>query len=245
MRALLLLSLLLCGHASAQFTIGDPFYVAAFLHAEEDAPAEGFTLVTSGYKASANNTDVTTDAVDTTGAGIITVSAVWFSSGGTGTLTDSKGNNWTNVVHSEAGSPNTCIIFRSQNSPTVGSGHTFTLSGGASLIYPAIAFAAFTGTAVSVDATNGFGANVSSIQPGSVTPSQDDCLIVTSIGFYNNNGMSINSGFSTPIESARVASAVGNALSYLIQGTAGAVNPTWSWAGGDNQASTAIAVFRE
>lgn len=211
------------------------------------APAAGsadFTFVVSGFKASANTTDVTTDAADTTGAGLIVVSANWYTPGGVGVLTDSKGNNWTNIVHVEGASPVSGVLFRSQNSPTVGSGHTFTLSGGASVIYPSVAFFAFSGTAVSVDATNGLGGFSSTAQPGSVTPSEDSCLIVSGIGFYNNNGMSINSGFSTPIEAARVAEAIGTAGSYLIQTSAGAVNPTWSWAGGDNQFATTSAVFR-
>jgi hypothetical protein len=83
-------------------------------------------------------------------------------------------------------------------------------------------------------------------QPGSVTPSEGGELIITGIaGELNTHGaFSINSGFTISHQKDfENPHNTPGAMAYLIQGAAAAVNPTWSWTGSKNGAST-IATFK-
>src|SRR5204863_2222713 len=67
-------------------------------------------------------------------------------------------------------------------------------------------------------------------QPGSVTPSQDNEVLVTGYGGDTNaTTATIDSGFTVSDTFAYVGgSNMGGSAAYLIETTAGAKNPTWS-----------------
>src|SRR6185312_15490871 len=100
--------------------------------------------------------------------------------------------------------------------------------------------------AVSFDVQNGLAQapGASTIQTGSVTPDQDDSLLVTAAvcGQATGDPVSINSGFSTSdlLNHVHLFN-MGLGMAYLAQGTAAAVNPTW---GGTDLQAAAIAVFK-
>jgi hypothetical protein len=127
---------------------------------------------------------------------------------------------------------------------TVGTGHTFTVSG--TSLFQSLIASAFSGvaTASPFDVENGAGsAGATSIATGSVTPSQANSLIVTTVGSLWSSH-SIDSGFT---EIADVAYSAGNhfsiAAAYLVQSAASAVNPTWSGPTSEDSAAR-IAVFK-
>jgi hypothetical protein len=87
---------------------------------------------------------VTTSPVDSTGANFIIICAPWYS-GSTLTISDSYFNTWTKLNQYGSGDPENAFYISAN--PTVGTGHTFTASGGA--IYSPIAVIGFSGGASS------------------------------------------------------------------------------------------------
>lgn len=215
------------------------------------APPAGFSLVASAASAGMLLGPVTTSAIDTTGANLLVVAVSQYNGATIGTLTDSKGNTWIGLT-AVTGSAETYARLYYCPSPTVGSSHTFTFDNGGSLggLYGVVAIQAWSGANASpFDTQNGAtagGGGLSAIQPGSVTPSQNNSLIVTSFSASHMTGYSID-GSCTITANVDYFSGVneGLAMAYLVLGTAAATNPTWSAAvGGPNDMSAVIAVFK-
>lgn len=129
---------------------------------------------------------------------------------------------------------------------SVGAGHTFS---GDVNVY-GIVVEAFSGTLTSgnpLDQQNGTRGNVvSSVQPGNVTPGQDNEVVITycGAGAITTSSFSIDSGYAITDQmlfNPGVQYAM--ALAYLIQTTAGTTNPTWSFAAG-NTVGASIATFK-
>lgn len=194
----------------------------------------------AGVNAGGDTTTVTSGAIDTTGANLIVVHVVSYSAG-SATLSDSKGNTWTKLTDRLAGGGIRGTLFYVFN-PTVGSGHTFT--GGNS--YPVVSVAAFSGAdAAPFDVENGATGSGATLQPGSVTPSTANNIVVCGVSDGSTTGTpAIDSGFTEPNAEADGAAFSGT-IGYLIQTAATAQNPTWSGltAGGYGVAAT-IAVFK-
>ena len=196
-------------------------------------------LVDSVSAASANQNDVTTAAIDTTGASLLVVSISSNLGATAPTLSDNKGNSWTTLTaYSFGASVRVAIAYSSGG--TVGSGHTFSLSGGSS--FPALSVASYSGTDTSDPYDKVIGDN--DLTPGSTTPTNDNALCVTGICPQQNGigSPALNSG--TVIESVLADSSFSNAIGHLIQGSKAAYNPTWSWTGVADGATT-TAVFNE
>lgn len=186
-------------------------------------------------------TTVTSDAIDTSGATFIAIAIAHYSSPH-GTLSDSKGNSWN--ARTTYGSGSYFITEHWCRPTTVGSGHTFTVAS-AGGTYPAIAIMAFSGgDATPYDTENGVASgSFTTLQPGSITPSQNNCLVVSAISWSAATTCSINGGFSTPQFVKNVSGGQWVGQSYLIQTTAAAANPTWTL-DGLNAGSAAIASFK-
>jgi hypothetical protein len=191
-----------------------------------------WTFVDSTVAASANGDGFTTSAINSAGSTFTAIVLASYSAHPT--PTDSKGNTYSmalNLSSGDGGVPGSSrqISIFYCAAPTVGSGHTATLAGSGT--YAVMAFYAFSGGAGgSLDQTN---SNVdtnatTTLQPGSITPSTANQLIITGIEFRSGSNAAINSGFATPQKAAQTANNVGGAGSYLIQGAAAAVNPTWT-----------------
>jgi hypothetical protein len=190
---------------------------------------------------------ITTASVDTTGATLLVLVASDYGQAGAVTPTDSKGNTWTGLTQQGTGANARVRIWYSR-SPIVGSGHTFTFPGSSN-------FCTFTMSAWSgVDTTSPFdqqngtsAAGVSSVQPGSVTPGSNNELIVAALAWNTGEspGVSIGSSFTiTDQNDFSSGSNQGGAQAYLLQGTATAVNPTWSLPNSTPAAAAAIATFK-
>lgn len=198
------------------------------------------------HSSAGGTTGGTTGAIDTTGADLIVLTVSWYTAGSAITVSDSKSNTWTPRTTRTSDFINTAIMYFRGGS--VGSGHTFTVSS-VGTSFSAIVVAAFSGSAsVPYDVENGAGNGGSpgtSLQTGNVTPSEDNELVITGMGLNASMASTaINGAFVIP-EAMAYNSGVnfGAALAYLIQTTATAANPTWSW-GSVDDCSTAIATFK-
>jgi hypothetical protein len=202
----------------------------------------GISFVSSTSATSANSTSVTTGGITTTGANLIVVAVGYLNSAGAGTLSDSNSNTWI-ALTPHTSSVNATKLYYSIN-PVVGVAHTFTVSGATN--FPGIAVAAFSGAALlAFDQQNGAnnGTGSLTLQTGSVSPSQNNELLITGISFNASNTASIDSGFGTPQQTNFASgSGFGIALSYIIQGTSSTKNPTWTVGLSTNMA-TGIATF--
>lgn len=168
----------------------------------------------------------TTSAIDTTGANLIVLSVIWYHPGGTPTVSDSKGNTYTALTSITAVSGSSRLNLYYCYAPTVGTGHTFTIAG--SGIYAGVGAAAFSGAASSpLDAQTGATAAATTVQPGSITPSVADALLISAAGFDSSGTISVNGGFTEVSELAFSGGVnFGVQLAYLIQTSAAAANPT-------------------
>lgn len=184
---------------------------------------------------------VTTDALDTSGCDLLVVSVSTYDlSAGRAPLTDSKGNTWTALTLRDQPSMTGVRLYYCQN-PTVGSWHTFTaeLAGQS---YPTVCVSGWSGSKTSpFDVENGS----NTAQPGSITPAEDNELLIAALGFYPEGTISIDSSFTISDQINYVInSAMGACLAYQVQTTATARNPQFSHSTGFTQKATAIAAFK-
>lgn len=173
------------------------------------------------------STTFTTPGINTTGACVIVIGVGANFSGTAGTLSDSKGNTWVPLTAHDRSTANSNQLYYCLN-PTVGAGHTFTITSGQ---MGSITVQAFSETTSSVFFERESGATgvatVGTCQPGSLTPTNSNSLWIlcntAQSGICGNT--SVNSGFTTN----DIASGTGvneQISTYLIQGAAAALNPT-------------------
>lgn len=199
-----------------------------------------YSLIASETKGGAAG--VTTDGVDSSGANLMVVCIADYYLA-PGNVTDSKGNTLSLVSQHDSNDALTSSRIYICYNPTVGAAHTVSDDG----IYASATVYYFNGSTSSpFDAETGGAHNfsVSTIQPGSITPAEDNELFVTTLGKFDGSSIAIDSGFSTPL-GVSFSSGVhfGVYGSYKIQTTGGAENPTWT--NGANAAnSVAMATFK-
>lgn len=204
-----------------------------------------FSLVSSVLKQTTNANTTTSSAINTTGANLIVVSIADYALATAAVLSDSEGNTWTGLTPRSVNGTRIKLYYC--YNPTTSSSHTFTATGTG--IYVTLSALAFSGSDTSpFDVQNGSAtATGTSASTGSVSPSLDNELIITS-GAWGNPGqptsLSINSGFTISQQAVNVSAiAFGLGTAYLIQTTKGAVNPTWSW-GSSSEFALTIATFK-
>jgi len=201
-------------------------------------------LVSNIGAASSDGNTFTSGAIDTSGADFLVMEIAEFYFFAESTISDSYGNTWTILPTYQTGTgPRMRIAF--VENPTVGSGHTFTCTGTG--IYASFAVAAFSGvstTSPQDQETGNNGGTVTSIQPGSITPPENNELIITGVGVGGLETLAIDSSFTiTDDIPYALGMNYGSGLAYKIQTTAGAENPTWSWSASIDAVS-AIASFK-
>ena len=207
------------------------------------AAGGGYSFVT-GTTASANGSNPTTAAVNTTGVDLMIVVVGWFNSSQSTTpptITDSKSNTWAALTVRNTGTNSGTVIFYSRVT-SVGSGHTFTLTG----TFSSICVAGFSGSISSpFDQENGAGStSASTLATGSVTPTNDNQLIIASVESGGaGDPFSINSSFTIAVQDNGGADSFPSGLAYKIQTTAAAINPTWTLAA-STQTAAAIGTFK-
>lgn len=203
-----------------------------------------FTLVAS-VTATPGASGGSTAAIDTTGATLLVISCACYDPGGSPPVTDNKGNTWFPLTKRALGV--TAVQQFYAKNPTVGSGHVFTF-GPYSNAYIFVSVLAYSGadTTAPFDVENGATtAAAAPLTTGSITPSVNGALIVSAwSGMLGATGPTVGTGL-TLRHWANPAGGnnLGGASADLIQTTAAAINPSWSWTGTDNVAVT-VAAFK-
>lgn len=187
-----------------------------------------------------------TNAVDTTGANLIILTVGWYHAiTADVTITDSKSNTWNALTKKSTTTISNRIWWSIPTS--VGSSHTFTQTSATS--FGPIIMTAWSGSHASAPADQENGAvssSASSLATGSITPSENNCLVIAGIGHENNTSVAatINGSFTISDEVLYSGGASESAaMAYLIQTTATAANPTWSITNACEMAVT-IASFK-
>lgn len=184
----------------------------------------------------------TVTAIDTLAADFLV--AVMISNSVGAVPTDSEGNTWNALTAYDATATSDIQIYWATPGAKVSATHTF--SGVTSFGY--LAVYAFSGVAQSsvfdVEAGGNFTSGTSA-QPGSVTPDTNGSLLVA--GFSQDGAVtsvSVNSGFTKREDVPFTGgSNYGHTSATLIQASAAAINPTFSWTS-NTAGNIAIAVFR-
>lgn len=212
-------------------------------------------LVQSAFAATADNIAVTTANKDTTGATSIVVAVVNFLDRfGDNVPVDSKSNTYLPLTKRGAALQSTVRWFYC-HSPSVGSGHNWSLSTGSVNAYVLIFVYALSGTDTTATPTESGAtatSNPTSIQHGGgLTPAANGAGIFALVGNNFNRtagSWAVNGGFtiSTIFTWSDGVHGAG-AAAYLLQGSAAGVDPTWSalsteTSSGDDAASSLIVV---
>jgi len=202
----------------------------------------------AGFATGQANDNPTTSNIDSTGANFLLGSIAENGSGTQGVPGDSKSNSYSSLTIQDSGAGGNRSRFDyATNGPVVGTGHNFVdtqLS-----VVGAVAFAAYSGVHATAPFDTGKEAGAQSgsavsIQPGSVTPSVNGCLIVVTVCFDVSPGtVTADSGFTVVAQLNPSGSIRGIAIAELIQTSAAAVNPTISWTNLSG-VTTRIAVFK-
>lgn len=181
-------------------------------------------------------TDVTSNALDSTGANFLVACVSNFGGASGGGVADSKSNMWNPLTrYIDATGAVQCFWSK----PTsVGSGHTASNTSTS----PTIGFAAFSNVSASPFDSE-VGATGISVNPagGSITPSANGGLVISATGFLSSNPpiATVDSGFTLVNLSIAVsATNWGFGMAYLIQTTAGATNPVWTVDAGNPWSAT-------
>lgn len=185
------------------------------------------------------NASITTSAVDTTGATMLVLAAAYPHTQ-TPSASDSKGNAWTALTEIVGDGPSLRVYCC--GNPSVGSGHTFTVSIGSVgiLSLAMMAFSGLTNGAVDQQngsTSNGTGANAQA-DVGSITPTQNGELIVVAHAddtFAGNPAASNDGGILTRVDNISLNDPFGTpdqfslATWWGVQATAAAINVHLNW----------------
>lgn len=141
-------------------------------------------------------------------------------------ITDSNGCLWV-ALDDDTNASVRQAVYECTN-PVASSGHTITVSTTGGL--PSVFFFGTSGVRLAsrVDqaSTNAVSTGTS-VQPGSITPGENNCLVMTCLGAYAGAITAPGGGY-TGNTVATGAQHIGGGLSYIIQTTATATNPTWT-----------------
>lgn len=196
-----------------------------------------YALIASVAAGSPDTFTFTTGSINTTGAHLLIAYVSERESVGDTTFSDSKGNTWaplTERLDVGTASLRGVMYYATNVAGKVGAGHTFTVTDSSGGGVASVAVAAFSGAHLTVplDQTTGtvdIDAGLSNTT-GSITPTQNDELVVTGMAFSPNSAtISIGSSYTITDQVDCTVNHKGVALAYLIQTSAGATNPTWSY----------------
>lgn len=197
-----------------------------------------WVLITSGVVAGSGSGATISPSFNGTGADLIVLVGAAIV-GTSGWAADSSSNVYSYATAQAANVPQCQIAY--VHNPTVTTSMTVEIISADQHFSP-LAYYVFSGSIASgavFDVENGS----STTQPGSITPSQNNSLLIAGIGDENSGGDSVNSGFTGLVQTPLVGgTSYGMAAAYLVQVTAAAINPTWTSTGG--LASNVIAAFK-
>lgn len=197
--------------------------------------------------SSDNRTAVITD-MNTTGATLL-VRAHIYGQGAANTLNDSLSNSYTNLTE-RCISSSACvrISYTTSATPSVGSGQDFEAADSFPLSsYPVLCVAAFSGTdGTQFDNESG---NIPGLavanKPGSIDPAGTDSLFITAIawGLGVASAPAIDNGFGGLVSDMTSTNHYAAAIAHLVHTGSAALDPEWTWSGGNDTSVSGMAVF--
>ena len=169
----------------------------------------------------------TTAATNCSGATLIVINAS-DNSASSGGVSDSLNGAYTNHI-SCSDTINGCLYWL--YSPTVSSSMTFTKTTCVACAIEIIGFSGTSGSTIDQQSTQGVSAGVTTCQAGSsITPGHNNEVVVFGVAFINDGGgqtYSVNSGMTITDQVQMTASTnQGGFISYIVQTSAGAIQPT-------------------
>lgn len=205
-----------------------------------------YTVINTTSKGSVNGSGVTTDVKDTTAADLIVIYIADYAAATANSVSDSKSNTWTpRTAYTSAGTAARGRFFYCQ-APATDANHTFTYSG-ANTNFPSIHVLWASGSKASpYDTENGAGGSTSSAQTGSVSPAEDNELLVTGATIWQMATGTPTIDFSFTVGSFSYivpGSGFGGGIGYLVETSAASKNPTWSFTGAVDSVAV-IATFK-
>ncbi len=241
MRWLAALLLLLAGSADAQ--IGLPWPGPGGIA----GTGAGSIALIANTTAVGANTTTTSPAISTTGASLIVVTLSQFGGAGFAAVSDSVFNSYTAGPSNTTG--NIChVAMFYKYAPSTSASHTFTFTG--SSVYAGIyvqVFSGTTGSTIDQQNNNVTPGPTTTTQPGSITPANNNEVVTSGVCFSDSSATySVNSSMiRTDTNNWNGSSNEGGAAAYIVQTSAGAINPTWT-AGTQsiNEAAAVIASFQ-
>jgi hypothetical protein len=158
----------------------------------------------------------------------------------------SGSQSWDLVHFADNGFSAFSSLYRTADGSSFGSSDTITVTLTNGLIGIAATF--FSGGATSAidDQENSAGGVFgSTIQPGSITPTVTDTLVIScAMVSDQQDTSSIDGGFTIADHVAGTASSFGVGVAYLRQTSAAAANPTWTFTSGATHQAATIASFK-
>jgi hypothetical protein len=204
------------------------------------------TLLAHAY-AQVNSSGSTTAGIDTSGANLLVVLVSYYDQTAAPSFSDNKGNTWTALTawQSAVGSPSYFDRIYYCLSPTVGTGHTFSVAGASS--FSSIAVQAWSGiTAFDKEVAGNF-SHATSVTSNSLTPAESNELIIV------GGGASVGSNVLCTIDSSFTISdqhdTIGGQsfcilMAYKIKSDSSAESPTISLSGTFSAMNIVIAAFK-
>ena len=155
-------------------------------------------------------------------------------------ISDSKGNAWTALDPETANTQSQLFYCLS---PIVGTGHTFSYDNTSATTFPAIGILGFSDVLGFDSSSGSSNGSTTSIQPGALTPGDDNSLLITAVSFYPSGLPTVSSPFGRLIATDYVASShIGIGVARVVDMAATSRNPTWSRATAMDTGCT-MAVF--
>lgn len=201
-----------------------------------------YSLITSQSTQFGGTAPNTTAALNTsTGSPTICIVTLTFRPTEGPSLSDSAGNTWTQIAtYSGAGNQSGVTIYYCNNF-TRSATHTFTTSSK----FCNISIMCFTGNRTAStpqDQINGqfISGTTGNNTPGSITPSVNDCLVISTVMDYGGTNPTTPTGY-TLIAKGPTSTAFAWGVAYQIQTTATATNPNWAGSTGSNASVNVVS----
>ena len=203
------------------------FLLALLLPVQAIAQVTLLAHTAAGFSSGSGTSPVTTTAIDTTGASMIAICATGASSNASAP-SDSASNTWL-LANTQNEDGDLRVNLWYAIGPATSATHTFTFKGQS----PAGAVMAFSNVASGPDkqsqSVRGWGAPLTS---GPVTPTNANELVLSCMSFFTAIAPPTVSPLTLVDElpyRGGYNGSLGTASAYMVQTTARAVNPTWSY----------------
>jgi hypothetical protein len=188
---------------------------------------------------SGTSQNVTTGAINTTGADLLVVVQAYYGPAGASVISDSAGNTWTDLtVYASA---HRSVKIGYVQAPTTSASHTFTSTQNNSN-YPTLCVSAWSGS-VSTPKEDDQGATTAgatSLATGNATPTTTDLFITGCSQGGTTGTLTLSAGFTVTDAFTGVANAVEGGMGYATGSSA--VQATWNF--DSNEAAVCIAAFK-